>query len=105
MAKQEVPKGLADRWEALVDEASKRLFAKRKEIQRAVGDRPYRGLPMGEDEMFARWLQIRRDTESLVELLSQNSIAKPDGHVLVPRKMVEAMVKQEKRARRGGYDL
>lgn len=101
---KDIPKDLAGRWELIRDFATDRIFAKRKQIKEAIGDRPYRGLPVDETELQARWAQIRNDTEALSEVFQSNAKFRPDGRVLVPKALIEGMVKQEKKRRDGGDD-
>ena len=101
---REIPTGVAARWELIVKLASERLHRKRKQIAEVIGERPYRGLPVREEELDARWAQIRQDTDSLVEVFQSNAKFKPDGRVLVPKALIEGMIKGEKKRRDGGND-
>ena len=99
-----IPSDLASRWETIVVEAAKRIFIKRKEMAKAIGQRPYQGLPVEASDLTARWAQIRHDTPALVEVFSGNAKFKPDGKVFVPKALIESMVKTEDSFRKGGLD-
>ena len=99
-----IPEGLADKWERMTKVASERLAEKRKRIMAAVGARPYRGLPVSEAELLSRYSQVRHDPQALVEILQENAKFKPDGRVLVPKALVEAMTSMERKIRKEGVD-
>jgi len=84
--------------------ASERLHRKRKQISEAIGERPYKGLPVREEELTARWAQIRHEGDSLVEVFQSNAKFKPDGRVLVPKALIDGMINQEKKIRESGID-
>ena len=96
-----IPKDLASRWELIVQEVSKRLFEQRKLLKTAIGYRPYKGLPVSEEEAYSRSVQIRADPQLLTELLASNLKVQPDGSSLLPRKLIERMSKFEARFKRG----
>lgn len=99
-----IPTDLASRWETIVAEAAKRIFIKRKEMAKAIGQRPYRGLPVETSDLTARWAQIRHDTPALVEVFSGNAKFTKSGAVLIPKALIESMVKTETSFRKGGLD-
>ena len=99
-----IPPDLASRWETIVAEAAKRIFIKRKAMAKAIGQRPYQGLPVEASERTARWAQIRHDTPALVEVFSANAKFKKDGTVLVPTALIDNMVETETGFRKGGLD-
>ncbi|KKL92068.1 hypothetical protein LCGC14_1888400 [marine sediment metagenome] len=101
---REIPTGIAARWELIVKLASERLHRKRKQISEVIGERPYKGLPVREEELDARWAQIRHEGDSLVEVFQSNAKFKPDGRVLVPKALIDGMIKQEKKKKDGGND-
>ena len=98
-----VPADLAARWETIVAESSKRLFATRNKLRDLVGTRPYKGLPVDEEELYNRWLGIRADKTLSKLLLRDNIKETKDGRKLVPTAFVNQILKSEKRAREGGY--
>ncbi|KKN05179.1 hypothetical protein LCGC14_1089880 [marine sediment metagenome] len=98
----EIPPDLAGRWELIVDEVKKIIREKRKRIKAAIGERPYRGLPVEKAELTARWAQIRHDVEGLTEVLQTNTKFKPDGRVLAPKALIRSMIEQERGFREGG---
>jgi len=99
-----VPTGLSDRWELLVDLAASRLYDKRKKIKEAIGTRPYRGLPVTDDEIVGRYSAIRHDPEAMTNLLMENAKVKPDGRVLLPKELISKMIEAERSLRTGGID-
>jgi hypothetical protein len=96
-----IPKDTADKWERLTKLASERLFGKRKKIMAAVGNRPYRGLPVSEAELLSRYSQVRKDPQALLQILQENAKFKPDGRVLIPKALIATMTKMEKKIREG----
>ena len=98
-----VPTEFADRWELIVSEAGKRLFERRNRIKQAVGARPFKGLPVSEDELLGRYGQIRRDPEEMLKLLLENVKVAKDGRVLLPKEFVNKLVEMEGKIKDGGY--
>ena len=98
------PPDLASRWEMIVSEVTKRIFLKRKAMAKAIGQRPYQGLPVEASDLTARWAQIRHDTPALTEVLSGNATFKKDGKVFVPKALIDSMIKTETSFREGGLD-
>lgn len=96
-----IPQDTADRWDNLRNIASERMFWKRKRILAAVGERPYRGLPVGEAELLTRYSQVRNDPAAMAQILQENAKFKPDGRVLVPKALIESMKNMETRLREG----
>lgn len=101
---KEIPKELADRWDLLVSTTADNLLARRNKLKEAIGARPYKGLPVTEEELGARWSQIRQDVPALVEVLKSNAKYTIDGQVLVPKALVKSMIEQETKRRKGGVD-
>ena len=97
-----IPEGLADKWETMTKVAGERLMDKRKRIMTAVGTRPYKGLPVSEAELLSRYSQVRHDPQALLEVLQENVKFKPNGTVLVPKALIEAMSTMEKKIREEG---
>ena len=98
------PPDLADRWELLTGEVASRTFAKRKDMLKAVGKRPYRGVPVDKDELRGRWMQVRKDTQQIVDMLAENVKMKPDGRVLLPKELIASLISSEASVREGGFD-
>jgi len=90
-----VPTELAGRWELIVAEAAKRLFAKRKQVLETIGARQYQGLPVSNDKAFARWVQSRQDPETLIKILTDNAKFSDDNRMLFSRALVNKMVELE----------
>ena len=101
---KEVPTGLADKWDLLVDVTANNLLEMRRKLKKAIGERPYKGFPVTEEDRGARWSQIRQDVPALVEMLRANSKHTPDGEVLVPKALIDSMTEQETRRRKGGLE-
>ena len=99
-----IPPDLASRWETIVAEAAKRIFIKRKAMAKAIGQRPYQGLPVKASDLTARWAQIRHDPAALAEVFSGNAKFKKDGKVFVPSALIESMTKEEEKFRKGGLE-
>jgi len=97
-----IPANLAARWELLVSESAKRLKNKRDQISKSIGPRPYRGLPVNETELRSRWMQIRRDQNALFDVFSENVRFTKDGRALLPKKLVESILKYEGKAVESG---
>ena len=94
-----LPAGLADRWETTVSEAAKHAYEARKRILEAIGERPYKGVPVDPNERLAQHMQLRQDSVALTELLRQNTITKPDGSIRVRKSFVGAMRAMEQQLR------
>jgi hypothetical protein len=97
-----IPAGLADRWELLVGEAAKRIKKKRDQIKTSIGARPYNGLPVDEDELRARWMEIRRDPNAVFDVMAENVRFTKEGKVMLPKELVNKIVDYETKARRSG---
>lgn len=104
-SKKDIPEGLADKWDLLVKESSERLKRRRDDIKLAVGERPYKGLPVSENELAKRWAQIQHSPQDLMELFQENARFKKDGTVLVPKELIKAIRKQHKRRQEGGFNF
>ena len=100
----QIPTDLADRWELLTKIASENLYRLHQNIGRAIGKRPYQGLPISEKERAGRWAQIVEDPQAIAELLHSNAKYTVDGRVLVPNELLDEMVAQHARRTKGGYD-
>jgi hypothetical protein len=101
--RMDIPSDLAARWELIVHETGKRLFTTRNKIREAIGKRPYKGLPVSDEELYNRWLGVRADKTLLTTVIKDNIKETPDGRKLVPNAFVEQILKAEKRAKEGGY--
>lgn len=99
-----LPEGLASRWEGMVKFASRRLYDKRKRMLAAIGSRPYKGLPVKEEEILSRFAQIQHDPQALAEVLKQNAMFKEDGRVLVPKDLITKMKEMTQKLRKGGIE-
>ena len=84
--------------------ASERLFEGRAKIKEAIGQRPYKGLPVEENELSERWAQIANDQQALVELFQENATFKDDGTILVPKELLKIMHEQNKKRVEGGFE-
>ena len=90
-----IPKDLASRWETIVETSATGMLDRRTKMLEAVGERPYKGLPVEENERLARYREIREDPLSLVEILKANTRIKEDGRILVKRKLISSMIEME----------
>lgn len=104
-SKDEIPEGLADKWDVLVKRSAERLKMRRKDIKKAIGSRPFKGLPVSDAELQARWGQIKNNPQALAELFQENARFKKDGTVLVPKELMNTLREQHKKRREGGYDF
>lgn len=104
-AKKDIPEGLADKWDVLVKESSQRLKKRREDIKKAIGERPYKGLPVSDTELAKRWSQIQHSKQDLVELFQENARFKKDGTVLVPRELIKTIKEQHRRRQEGGFNF
>lgn len=96
--------GLSERWEKMVNLAAGRLHDKRKRILTAIGSRPYKGLPVKEDEILSRFAQIQHDPQALGEILKQNAVFKASGKVLLPKALLSKMKEMTAKLRKGNID-
>ena len=99
--KVDVVGGLGERWEKMVNLAAGRLHDKRKRILTVIGSRPYKGLPVKEDEILSRFAQIQHDPQALTEILKKNAIFKSDGRVLLPKPLITKMKQMTAKLRKG----
>ncbi len=96
-----IPSDLAPRWELIVQEAAKRIKAKRDTIKIAIGDKPYRGIPVTEHEAETRYLQMRDSAKLQTNSLEENITMSVDGRVLVNKEYIKAIKKMEAKLRKG----
>ena len=98
----DIPAGLADKWEKMRDLAAGKMFDKRAKMKEAIGARPYRGLPVKEEDLLSRFSQIWHDQQALSQVLQENATFKPDGRVLLPKALLDAMRIMTKKLRESG---
>ena len=96
-----IPSDMAPRWELIVTEASKRIKAKRDTIKIAIGDRPYRGIPVTQEEAETRYLQMRDNAKLQTKSLEENITRSVDGRLLVNKEYIKAIKRMEEKLRRG----
>ena len=96
-----IPSDMAPRWELIVTEAAKRIKAKRDTIKIAIGDKPYRGIPVTEEEAEIRYLQMRDNAKLQTKSLEENTTMSVDGRLLVNKEYVKALKKMEDKLRKG----
>ena len=96
-----VPTELAPRWELIVNESAKRLKAKQDMIKKVIGERPYKGIPIDENELEIRYTQMRDDPDLHKEALKPNLIKTKDGRVLVNKEYIQALINIESKIRKG----
>jgi short-subunit dehydrogenase involved in D-alanine esterification of teichoic acids len=102
--RDELPKTLADKWELIVPIVGKKLFDVRATMRQAMGAKPYKNLPVDEAEETKRWNEVRHDADEALRLFEDNVKHKPDGTVLLPKSLVEAIIRQEKARTQRGND-
>ncbi len=98
----DIPAGLADKWEKMRDLAAGRLFEKRVKMKEAIGARPYKGLPVKDEDQLSRFSQVWHDKQALTQILQENAKFKPDGRVLLPKALLGAMRIMTKKLRESG---
>ena len=96
-----IPSDLAPRWELIVTEAAKRIKAKRDTIKIAIGDKPYRGISVTEEEAEIRYLQMRDNAKLQTKSLEENVTMSVDGRLLINKEYVNALRKIEEKLRKG----
>ncbi len=96
-----IPTDLAPRWELIVDEAAKRIKAKRDTIKIAIGEKPYRGIPVTEEDAEIRYQQMRDSAKLQTEALQENVTMSKAGRLLVNKDYLKALRKLEKKVREG----
>lgn len=102
--RQEMPKfnSFADNAEFVVKTSAKNMFERIKEERKALGTRPYKGLPVDKTELTSRWIQVRRNIPALVDAISKDVVIKPDGRILIRKKLLQSVIETEKIIREGG---
>jgi hypothetical protein len=98
---QNIPTEMAPRWELIVDEATQRIKNKRDLIIQAIGDKPYQGIPIDEDEAQIRYTQMRNDVELQSQALEPNVIKAKDGRLLINKKYIDKLIELETKIRKG----
>ena len=96
-----IPADLAPRWELIVTEAAKRIKEKRDTIKIAIGDKPYRGIPVTEEEAEIRYIQMRDNAKLQTKSLEENITMSVDGRLLVNKEYIKAIAKMEDKLRKG----
>ena len=96
-----LPTEVAPRWELIVDEVTQRIKNKRDLIIQTIGDKPYQGIPLEEDEAQRRWIEMRNDVELQTQGLEPNIQKAKDGRILINKKYLEAITKIETKIRKG----
>ena len=100
--KDDIPIGLASKWEKMVDLSAGRLFDKRAKMKEVIGARPYKGLPVKDEDQLSRFSQIWHDQQALTQVLQENATFKPGGRVLLPKALLDAMRIMTKKLRESG---
>ena len=96
-----IPSDLAPRWELIVTEAAKRIKSKRDTIKIAIGDKPYRGIPVTEEEAEVRYIQMRNNAKLQTKSLEENITMSVDGRLLVNKEYIKENAKREEKLRNG----
>ncbi len=98
---ENIPTEMAPRWELIVQEATQRIKNKRAMIIEAIGDKPYQGLPLEEDEATRRYLQMRNDPELQAQALEENIQKAKDGRILINTAYLDRIIEFETKIRKG----
>ena len=96
-----IPSEMAPRWEIIVSESAKRIKAKRDTIKIAIGERPYRGIPVTKEEAELRYLQMRDSAKLQTNSLEENITMSVDGRLLVNKEYINAIRQMEAKLRKG----
>jgi hypothetical protein len=99
--KAAVAGGEAAHMETVVSVLATRLKEKRDDMLKAIGKRPYQGLPIPKRESLNRYAQIRHSAEALTQLFKENAKFKVDGRVLFPKKLIKDIIDMERTIRIG----
>lgn len=103
MERKSDPRGdFATRAETVVKESAARMFERLKMMRKVLGKRPYQGLPVKPEQIAARVMQIRHDTNALMQVIGENVRIKPDGRVLISKEFMSIMTETEAKLRKGG---
>ena len=100
-----IPSDLAPRWELIVDEAGKRIKAKRDTIKMAIGEKPYRGIPVSQEEAELRYMQMRDSAKLQTESLEENVTKSVDGRLLINKEYLKAIKGLEEKIRKGEIQI
>lgn len=92
----------AARQETIAKESAQRMFNKMKKMREVLGNKTYNGLPVKEEDLMARYIQIRHDKDNMKQLLSANMKQSKNGQILLPKELINSMVNFETRLRKGG---
>lgn len=95
-------KEIAGRMEVVKDQSARNMFARLKEMRRLLGKRPYQGLPVDQNELNARYMQIRNDPVASMQVAQQNVKSTKDGRVLVSKEFIRSIIEIEAKLRQGG---
>ena len=96
-----IPVDLAPRWELIVDEATKAIKIKRDEIKMVIGEKPYKGIPIDEDEAQRRYVQMRKDVELQTQALEPNIQKAKDGRIMINKEYIKKLIEFETKIRKG----
>ena len=102
--RQEMPKleSFADNAEFVVKAGAQNAFETINQVSKALGTRPYKGLPVDKAELTTRWIQVRRDVPALVDAIRKDILIKPDGSIKIRKKLLQSIIEAEKTLREGG---
>ena len=95
-------KGFSDNLEFIADSVAHNMFKRAMAVRKTMGVRPYRGIPVAKDEQMRRYLQVRRDSTALGQILGENTRVKDDGTLLLPKELVKRLGEMEGELRKGG---
>ena len=92
----------AARREKVAGESAKGMFQKLMMLRKLLGERPYRGRAVSDQELEDRFIAVRHDREAMKQVIAENVRVKDGGAVLVSREFVNSMIKTEDKMRKGG---
>lgn len=93
--------GFADRMETIAKEAGKRLYQKRADMKKAIGDRPYLGTALTPEQRMGKYNEMRNDPDAWYDFLKEHVRVKPDGKILMPKGMMKELQDMETQLREG----
>lgn len=95
------PINLVEGMEKAASLLAERLFQRRQALKKAVGDRPFLGRNLDDNEALAQYMELRHDSQGWQKILQETAIVKEDGRVLLPRQFIDRMREFETRIREG----
>ena len=95
-------KEIAGRMEIVRDRSAANMFDRLMRMRKVLGKRPYNGLPVDPGELMARYMQIRNDPETSMQVAEQNVKQRKDGRMLISKEFIKSIIDSETKLRKGG---